>query len=42
MSREQDMSRQGGEVSVIQQLVSQIDVFLSLVSWSPLVTVAAL
>lgn len=24
------MSRQGGEVSVIQQLVSQIDVFLSL------------
>lgn len=30
VSKEQDMSRQGGEVSVIQQLVSQIDVFLSL------------
>lgn len=30
VSGEQDMSRQEGEFSVIQQLMSQIDVFLSL------------
>lgn len=42
VSRELATVQAGTALTVIQWLMPQIDVFLSLVSWSPLVTAAAL